>query len=137
MRNPITISVKCYISDNWQAPKYTSVAFSQAAITCSKSTIKTVWNLFKVNNRNCEICSNLFTLYSSVSIVNFEHVIADWVFFWLILWACYLFCYAYSIFFTAILNNHDYWKKFRYPSIMMASRAVSPFSDGLKRKIFK
>ena len=49
--------------------------------------------LFKVNNRNtrtrCEIYSNLtikiperchyFTPYSSVSIVNFEHVIADWV----------------------------------------------------------
>ena len=49
--------------------------------------------MFKVNNRNtrtrCEICSNLtikiperchyFTPYSSVSIVNFEHVIADWV----------------------------------------------------------
>ena len=48
--------------------------------------------LFKVNNRNtrkrCEICSKLtietpeqrqyFTPYSSVSIFNFEHVIAGW-----------------------------------------------------------
>ena len=40
--------------------------------------------LLKVNNRNtrlrCEICSELtnFTPYSSVSIVNFEHVNADW-----------------------------------------------------------
>ena len=37
--------------------------------------------LLKVNNRNirtkCEIRS-YFTLCSSVSIVNFEHVIADW-----------------------------------------------------------
>ena len=39
--------------------------------------------LLKVNNRNtrktCEICSKLFTPCSSVSIVNFEHVIAGWV----------------------------------------------------------
>ena len=44
--------------------------------------------MFKVDNRNtrtrCEICSKLtviqtyFTPCSSVSIVNFEHVIADW-----------------------------------------------------------
>ena len=49
--------------------------------------------LLKVNNRNtrtkCKICSKFtirtaerrqayFTPYSSVSIVNFEHVIADW-----------------------------------------------------------
>ena len=48
--------------------------------------------MFKVNNRNtrtrCEICSNLtiktperrqyFTTCSSVSIINFEHVIAGW-----------------------------------------------------------
>ena len=46
--------------------------------------------LLKVDNRNtrkrCEICSKLtiktpdtsFTPYSSVSIVNFEHVIAGW-----------------------------------------------------------
>ena len=38
--------------------------FSQPAFTCSKSTIETL---------------KLFTPSSSVSIVNFEHVIAGWV----------------------------------------------------------
>ena len=38
--------------------------------------------LLKVNNRNtratCEICSKYFTSCSNGSIVNFEHVNADW-----------------------------------------------------------
>ena len=33
---------------------------------------KKVWNMFKVNNKDTK------TLFSSVSIVNFEHVIDDW-----------------------------------------------------------
>ena len=65
--------------------------------TYGKKTFKSVYPvwiyLLKVNNRNtrtrCEICMPLasfwsrfwtcFTHCSSVSIVNFEHVIADWV----------------------------------------------------------
>ena len=47
---------------------------SQPAFTCSKLTIETlekgVKNMFKVNI--------FFTPFSSVSIVNFEHVIAGW-----------------------------------------------------------
>ena len=57
---------------------------TQPAITCSKLTIKTL-------EQRCEICSELTSfivnfehishLCSSVSIVNYEHVIAGWNFF--------------------------------------------------------
>ena len=71
---------------------------TQPEFTCLKFTIKTpeyVSNMFKVNNKDTKttllasfwwllLALNIFHTYSSVSIVNFEHVIASWeVAFWL------------------------------------------------------
>ena len=61
----------------------------QLVFTCSKLTIETqeksVWNTFKVSNKDTRTTSMTFwclycyfTPSSSVSIVNFEHVKADW-----------------------------------------------------------
>ena len=59
--------------------KFTIETLEQKCEICSKLTIKTPkrrqWSCFGVFNVNFEHISHLF---SSVSIVNFEHVIAGW-----------------------------------------------------------
>ena len=44
----------------------------------NRNTRTKVWNIFKVNNNNTVNFEHISHICSSVSIVNFEHVIAGW-----------------------------------------------------------
>ena len=77
---------KSSIVDVWQGCKGSSPKFvcniTQSAFTCSKLTIETLERGDKYVQSGVVLVSlllQIFTPYSGVSFVNFEHVIADWV----------------------------------------------------------